>query len=124
MELCCLERFVNVRCTFEWLLSLLYADAVLASGDEPEAEGKCAPSRDVSARLLAVLVSRLKLHVGDERPGSTCSVLTVLLQISKVLARVSLNCLYYTWLFLTISCWLSGNGQESSSFTLLISHIF
>ena len=88
LELCCLERFVNVCCTFEWLLSLLYADAVLASGDEAEAEaeveGKGAASRDVSARLLAGLVSRLKLHVGDERPGTTCFVLTVLLQISKV----------------------------------------
>ena len=51
------ERALHIRVA-GWLLSLLYADAVL--------------------------VSRLKLHVGDERPGATCSILTVLLQISKV----------------------------------------
>ena len=97
LELCCLERFVNVRCTFEWLLALLYADAVLApaSGDDAEAGGAAskyiyeeAGASAASARLLAALVARLQLHMGDERPGATCSVLTVLLQISKVFPRL------------------------------------
>lgn len=87
VELCCRERFVNVRCAFEWLLALLYADAVLAFGGD----GSESSDSKEMARLLAVLVSRLELHVGDDRPGSTCSVLTVLLQISKVRASCAFS---------------------------------